>query len=445
MKQYPNSPQSKIFVLDTSVILFDHTAIYQFQEHDIILPITILEELDNFKKGHDSKNFEARAFIRYLEKLTETIANDWMPIGSSATGWVKIEMEHHSPKINASKIFEDNKNDHKILNTALYAQEKFPKRQVILVSKDVNLRLKAKSLGLQAEDYLTGQVKNIDELYTGMTEVSRVKQKIIDDLYEQDFIAEGVGKKYRKNNHFYILKSGKKGALATFDANKDGFRRIEKRDVYGIKPKNAEQTFAMDALLNKDIKLVTLQGVAGTGKTLLALSCALEQRLYYPQIYLARPAVPLSNKDIGYLPGDIKSKLNPYMEPLWDNLKFIQSRFNKEHKNNKVIDHLVQSEGLTITPLAYVRGRSLSNTFFIVDEAQNLTPHEIKTIITRAGEGTKIIFTGDVNQIDTPYLDATSNGLSYVIDRLKEQQLFAHITLTKGERSELANLASELL
>jgi PhoH-like ATPase len=221
--------------------------------------------------------------------------------------------------------------------------------------------------------------------------------------------------------------------------------RVEKQYTYGIKPRNAEQTFALHAILNPDVRLITIQGVAGTGKTLLALAGSLEQKKRYEQIVLARPIVPLSNKDIGYLPGDAKEKINPYMEPLWDNLKFIKNQFGVNEKKHKMIDDMLQDGKIIITPLAYIRGRSLANIMFIVDEAQNLTPHEVKTIITRAAEGTKIIFTGDVNQIDTPYLDEQSNGLSYIIDRLKGNKLFAHITLEKGERSELANLANELL
>ena len=222
-------------------------------------------------------------------------------------------------------------------------------------------------------------------------------------------------------------------------------KRVQKVAAYKIAPRNAEQAFALDALLNPAISLITLQGVAGTGKTLLSLAAALEQRRDYHQIYLARPVVPLSNKDIGYLPGDIKSKLNPYMEPLWDNLKYIKNQFDEKEKEFKQLTEMVENEKLVVCPLAYIRGRSLSNVFFIVDEAQNLTPHEVKTIISRAGENTKIVFTGDVFQIDTPYLDTQSNGLSYLIDRLKGQKLYAHITLEKGERSELANLANTYL
>ena len=220
---------------------------------------------------------------------------------------------------------------------------------------------------------------------------------------------------------------------------------MTKEPAYGIRPRNAEQTFAMHAVLNENVKLVTIQGIAGTGKTLIALASALHMKSNYRQIYLARPIVPLSNKDIGYLPGDIKSKINPYMEPLWDNLKFIQGQYRENEKEFQKISEMIELEKLHITPLAYIRGRSLSNICFIVDEAQNLTPHEVKTIITRAGENTKIIFTGDVNQIDTPYLDSHSNGLSHIIDKLKGNPLYAHITLERGERSELANLAGELL
>jgi PhoH-like ATPase len=266
-------------------------------------------------------------------------------------------------------------------------------------------------------------------------------------LYERGSIEAKVilGNRKRKANAFYILKSQKHSVLAYYNADENVLSRVDKQLAYNIKPRNAEQTFALHAILNPRIKLVSIQGVAGTGKTLLALAGALEQRREYKQIFLARPIVPLSNKDIGYLPGDIKSKLNPYMEPLWDNLKFIQNQYKETDKEYQKITELVNQEKLVIQPLAYIRGRSLSNIFFIVDEAQNLTPHEIKTIISRAGENTKIIFTGDVFQIDTPYLDAQSNGLSYLIDRVKDHPLYAHVKLEKGERSELANLANDLL
>ncbi|MCW8812439.1 MAG: PhoH family protein, partial [Chlorobium sp.] len=233
--------------------------------------------------------------------------------------------------------------------------------------------------------------------------------------------------------------------LANLDQNKEHLRKVDKNVIYGITPRNAEQTFAVDALSNHDIRLVSLTGKAGTGKTLLALASALHVRKSYRQIFVARPIVPLSNKDIGYLPGDVESKLAPYMTPLWDNLKVIQDQFPETDKNHQLIDSLIKEEKLVIEPLSYIRGRSLQRIFFIVDEAQNLTPHEIKTIITRAGEGSKLVFTGDIYQIDHPYLDGQSNGLSYLIDRFKGQKLYAHINLEKGERSELAELASNLL
>ncbi|MCE2742409.1 MAG: PhoH family protein [Fluviicola sp.] len=246
-------------------------------------------------------------------------------------------------------------------------------------------------------------------------------------------------------NGYYILKNGKTSSLVVYNAKTDQIERIEKEFVYGIKPKNAEQAFAFNALLNDDIKLVAVQGVAGTGKTLLALASALEQAKGYQQIILARPIIPLSNRDIGFLPGDANDKISPYMEPLWDNLKFIKSQFGENEKKHKAILEMEQSGKIIITPLAFIRGRSFSNILFIIDEAQNLTPHEVKTIITRAGENTKIIFTGDVHQIDTPYLDENSNGLAYLIDRLKGKDLFAHVKLERGERSDLANLANDLL
>jgi PhoH-like ATPase len=315
-----------------------------------------------------------------------------------------------------------------------------------LVTKDVNLRLKAKSLGLQAEDYETGKIKNLDALHTGSATISRVKPSVIDEIYVRGFAAADlISKEKLIANHYYILKNAQNSVLARYNAETDCLEKVNKQSAYGIKPRNAEQAFALDAVLNPEIKLVSIQGVAGTGKTLLALAAALEQKGNYRQIYLARPIVPLGNRDIGFLPGDAKSKINPYMEPLWDNLKLIQNQWKETDKEYQKITELVNQEKLIVSPLAYIRGRSLSNIIFIVDEAQNLTPLEVKTIITRAGEGSKIVFTGDVFQIDTPYLDSQSNGLSYLIDRLKDNPLYAHITLEKGERSALANLANQLL
>ncbi len=438
---------TKIFVLDTSVILYDHNAINNFEEHDVAIPITVLEELDNFKKGNDTINFEAREFIRFLDKLSgQYTLQDWIPLNGPTKGKFCVIMDESS-SVDARKVFGDNKADHKILNAAIHMRDLYPTRKVIMVTKDVNLRLKAKSLGLTAEDFETGKIKNLDTLYRGISTLEDINETHLESIYTDGRVeAKKVFKKEKPlANHFYILKNNRKSALATYNPFTESLERVDKRNAYGIKPKNAEQAFAMDAILNPEIRLVTIQGVAGTGKTLIALACALEQRSQFRQIYLARPVIPLSNKDIGYLPGDIKSKLNPYMEPLWDNLKFIQNQWKENDKEHAKLNELVENEKLVVTPLAYIRGRSLSNIIFIVDEAQNLTPLEVKTIITRAGEGTKIIFTGDIYQIDTPYLDAQSNGLSYLIDRIRDQNIYAHITLEKGERSELANLANELL
>jgi PhoH-like ATPase len=439
----------KIFVLDTSVIIYEHNSILNFDEHDVGIPITVLEELDNFKKGNDTKNFEAREFIRLIDKLAkDQMLHHWNPINGKGKGNFKVVMDSSgTSQVDANKVFNEDKADHRILNSALVLQKEEKGRKVILVSKDVNLRLKAKALGLQAEDYTTGKIQNISSLHNGRTVIDDVDPAIINLMYEKGYCPpeDVLGKTKPMKNHYFILRSGKKSVLAFYNSANGMVEQVEKKNVYGIKPRNAEQAFAIHAMLKPEIRLVSMQGVAGTGKTLIALAAALEQKREYKQIYLARPIVPLSNKDIGYLPGDIKSKLNPYMEPLWDNLKFIQNQYSESDKEYSKITEMVTNEKLVITPLAYIRGRSLSNICFIVDEAQNLTPHEVKTIITRAGENTKIIFTGDIYQIDTPYLDAQSNGLSYLIDRLKDHELYAHITLEKGERSELANLANELL
>ena len=308
------------------------------------------------------------------------------------------------------------------------------------------MRIKAKALGIASEDYENGKVDTSQLEKSGTNTIDHVDSEIIRQIFTHGKIEEnGVLGKHKTPNGYYILKNGKTSSLAVYNHATDHIERIEKEFVYGIKPKNAEQAFAFNALLNNNVKLVAMQGVAGTGKTLLALASALEQAKSYQQIILARPIVPLSNKEIGFLPGDANDKISPYMEPLWDNLKFIKSQFGENEKKHRAIIEMEQQGKIIITPLAFIRGRSLSNILFIVDEAQNLTPHEIKTIITRAGENTKIIFTGDVNQIDTPYLDEYSNGLAYLIDKLKGQPLFAHVKLERGERSDLANLANDLL
>ena len=442
-----SSQSQKIFVLDTSVILFDHYAIKSFEEHDVAVPIHVLEELDNFKKGNDTRNYEAREFIRTFDEIAKSdLINDWIPLNGTSSGKIKVIHDNKKTDLNAEQIFGDRKYDHKILNAALSLQKEFPNKSVILVTKDICLRLKAKALNLPAEDYETGKIKDLQHLYTGISVIDEVPFELIDELFKHGKLnIDKIEVDDLHDNQFFILRNGKKSALAFYNGHTKEIEHVHKRVVSGIHPRNAEQAFSIHALMNPNIKLVTLQGVAGTGKTLLALAAALEQRKNYRQIFVTRPIVPLSNKDIGYLPGDIKSKLDPYMEPLWDNLKFIKGLFSGNEKQYKKFDEMLETEKIAIAPLSYIRGRSLSRVFFIVDEAQNLTPHEVKTIISRAGDETKIIFTGDIKQIDTPYLDAQSNGLSYLIDKIKGNPLFAHITLEKGERSELANLASQVL
>jgi PhoH-like ATPase len=437
----------KIFVLDTNVILHDSTCIYQFDEHDVVLPITVLEELDRFKKGKDIINCNSREFIRSLDNLTgDNIFNGGVSIGADK-GKVSVYLErgfHEKLKPN----FQPDKADHKILNAAFHVAMENSFQNVFLVTKDVNLRMKAKSIGLNAQDYTTDHVTDVDGLYTGRSVIDNVSADAIDLLYHTPYEVE-VGRLDLENlpmsNEFLVMRNGSKSALAFFDASENKIKRIESRTCFGIRPRNAEQAFALSALMNRDIPLVTLSGKAGTGKTLLALAASIESKRYYRQIYVARPIVPLSNKDIGYLPGDINSKLDPYMQPLYDNLSVIQNQFSGRDTHTRRIKELLEDGKIVITPLSYIRGRSIVKVFFIVDEAQNLTPHEVKTIITRAGEGTKLIFTGDVHQIDHPYLDSQSNGLSYLIEKMKGQKLYAHINLEKGERSDLSDLAINLL
>jgi PhoH-like ATPase len=349
------------------------------------------------------------------------------------------------------EVFKDDTPDHRILGVAYeWHKQMKDKSQVILVTKDVNLRMKAKALGIPAEDYTTDRVKSIEELYSGKGIIENFNDDQLVKLFQSPYQVSAAPLVKKLNgealpNKYYILRNQNRSVLAQLDQNRGLLRKVDKTNVYGITPRNAEQSFAVDALINPDIRLVSMTGKAGTGKTLLALACALHIKKLYRQIFIARPIVPLSNKDIGYLPGDVESKLAPYMQPLWDNLKVIQDQFPETDKQHQAIDQMLKDEKLVIEALSYIRGRSLQRIFFIVDEAQNLTPHEIKTIITRAGEGAKVVFTGDIYQIDHPYLDGQSNGLSYLIDRFKGQKLYAHINLEKGERSELAELASNLL
>jgi PhoH-like ATPase len=436
----------KLFVLDTNVILHDSACIRNFEENDVAIPITVLEELDQFKRGNEDLNFQAREFLRRIDVLTgDVLSEQGSPLGPGL-GSIRVILGSGRHDRLGESFLQDTP-DHRILGLALGLQREHADRPVILVSKDTNLRMKAKSLGLKAQDYTSDKVESFDKLYTGTRVVEGIESETIDRFYAEGAVPAGefAHVSHPLANENFILRNGSKSALATYRPGTRAFTRVEKQACYGITPRNAEQSFALRALLDDDIKLVTIAGTAGTGKTLLALAAALESRQKYRQILLARPVVPLSNRDLGFLPGDVGEKLDPYMQPLYDNLTVIRHQCGENTQAAQRVVEMRESEKLQITPLAYIRGRSLQRIFFIVDEAQNLTPHEIKTIITRAGEGTKIVFTGDVCQIDQPYLDALSNGLSYVIHRMMGQPLYAHVTLEKGERSALADLASELL
>ncbi|MBT4554383.1 MAG: PhoH family protein [Candidatus Marinimicrobia bacterium] len=433
----------KIFVLDTNVILHDATCIHHFENNEVVIPISVLEELDQFKRGNEQIHFNARDFLRSLDDLSTGSNNSEFNKGD---GKIRVLVNHDwHPDVEAS--FQEDCPDHRIINCAYKLNIDNPDREVILVTKDTNMRLKSRSLGLSAEDYSRDAIEDLRQVYTGSRLVENVGTREIDELYASQGI-DVAGLDSVTNpiaNENFILRNGQKSILAAYDPFESKIVRVDKPTAYGIEPRNAEQSFAIHMLMDNRIQLVTLSGKAGTGKTLLALAAALEKRSDFRQIFLARPIVPLSNRDLGFLPGDIQSKLDPYMQPLYDNLSVIRHQFTPNDKRAVKIDEMLEQDKLQITPLAYIRGRSLQKAFFIVDEAQNLTPHEVKTVITRAGEGTKVIFTGDIHQIDHPYLDKRSNGLTYLISRMKGQDMFAHITLEKGERSELAELASNLL
>lgn len=437
----------KNFVIDTNVILHDYSCLKNFQENDIYLPIVVLEELDNFKKGNEQINFNAREFLRELDLLTDDdLFTKGAKLGEGMGSFFIITGDIEAPKVRES--FPARKPDHQILAVAEYLTNKDLKTKTILVTKDINLRMKARSVGILSEDYITDKVVNVDVFEKSNEIFENVDPALIDRIYsshEGIDISEFDFKDLLHPNECFVLKSDRNTVLARYNPFTRSICRVVKGRNYGIEPRNAEQSFAFEILNDPDVKLVALTGKAGTGKTLLALAAALNNINSYKQILLARPIVALSNKDIGFLPGDAKEKVAPYMQPLFDNLNVIKRQFASNSTEVKRIEDMQKSEQLVIEALAFIRGRSLSEMYCIIDEAQNLTPNEIKTIITRAGEGTKMIFTGDIQQIDQPYLDSQSNGLVYMIDRMKDQKIFAHINLLKGERSELSELASNLL
>ena len=457
----PGSKRPKIFVLDTNIILHDFKCIRHFQENDIVIPSAVIEELDKFKKGSDALSFNARNFMRELDRLTGSrmFGEHGVPIGKDK-GNIKVELNHPFPH-ELRNLFQDDTQDHRILATAMWVRDSNPDRFVALVTKDINLRMKAKAVGMEAQDYLTDKIDEQRVEYTQNEVIVRENfnpAKCQELTYGRGWLApedvldhpgaEGIHDR-PVPNQLYRFRWGENGheasSCARYDSHSGKIVLVKKQYAYGISPRNDEQKVALDACLNKDIKLVSLTGGAGTGKTLIALAAALEQERDYDQIILSRPTVILGNQEIGFLPGDEKAKMGPFIQPLMDNLNVIRNVFKPGSKQASRIDAMLKEEKLLITPLAYIRGRSLGNVYFIIDEAQNLTPHEIKTIITRAGEGTKMVFTGDLFQIDQPYLDIYSNGLTHLGEKMTGQPLFEHINLRKGERSELSDLASRLL
>ena len=437
----------KNFVIDTNVILHDYKCLKNFQENDIYLPIVVLEELDKFKKGNEQINYNAREFVRELDEITDDkLFTKGASLGEGLGKLFVVTGDVESKRVYTS--FPERKPDHQILAVADWLAAKYPKMKTILVTKDVNLRMKARSIGILCEDYITDKVVNVDIFEKSNEVFDGIDPALIDRIYaskEGIDLGEFAFKDIIHPNECFVLKSERNSVLARYNPFVHAVCRVNKMKNYGIEPRNAEQSFALEVLNDPNIKLVAVTGKAGTGKTLLALAAALRQMNEYKQILLARPIVALSNKDIGFLPGDANEKVAPYMQPLFDNLNVIKHQFAASSSEVKRLDEMQKNNQLVIEALAFIRGRSLSETYCIIDEAQNLTPHEIKTIITRAGEGTKMVFTGDIQQIDQPYLDSQSNGLVYMIDRMRDQKLFAHVNLVKGERSELSELASNLM
>ena len=431
----------KIFVLDTNVILHDHKAIRKLQDNHLVIPVAVIEEVDKFKKGNDALSYNARGFMRDLDRITngKSFGEKGLPIGKDL-GCIKVEPNHPFEGEYAG-FFADDIPDHRILATAMWVRDHHPDTFVALVTKDINLR-----------DYLTDKVRD-EQIEEAQREVQLldVDGIVLQELaYGPDASIEWkrILKVQPKPNQMFKFRwsnGNDELVCARYDADRDRVVLVKSREAYGIRPRNEEQKLALDALLNPKVELVSLTGGAGTGKTLLALAAALEQERDYEQIYLSRPTVILGNQDLGFLPGDQKQKMGPFLQPLMDNLNVIKSQFRPTSKEAQRIEAMLTQEKLIIEPLAYIRGRSLGKCFFIIDEAQNLTPHEMKTIITRAGEGTKMVFTGDIFQIDQPYLDQWSNGLTHLGEKMFGQPLFQHVFLRKGERSELSELAAKLL
>lgn len=432
----------KNYVLDTNVLLHDPNSLLSFQENQVLLPIEVIEEIDRFKREATELGQNARSVSRQLDalrgggRLNEGVN---LPNGGRLRIVFLPRGENGKPAANGHSV------DSRIIATALHVRERQPEVPTILVTKDINLRIRADALGLQAEDYETGRIQ-LSDLYSGTFALEVPAEKLV------AFRANGeleLDAPANPNEYCTLAETGntKRTALARVDAS--GRKLVPIMDcrdgIWGIKPRNREQHFAFDALLDDRVKLVTLMGKAGTGKTLLAMAAGLKRTLVdreYRRVVVARPTISVG-KEIGFLPGTLEEKLNPWMQPIHDALELL-SDLNMGNESRRTGD-LMRSGAIVVEALSYIRGRSIASQFMIIDEAQNLTPLEVKTLVTRVGHGTKIVFTGDPYQIDNPYVDSASNGFNYVVSKFREQPIAAHVELQKGERSELAEIAANLL
>jgi PhoH-like ATPase len=439
----------KNFVLDTNVLLHDPRSLFGFGDNNVTVPIYVIEEIDNFKRDLSTLGRNARQVSRYLDEF-RGLGNlrEGVSLGPEKGTLRVLFTDRQLPR----ELADGHSTDNKILAVALDLNDREKALPAVFVSKDTNLRIRADALGVHAEDYDVESV-TLDELWSGVAEVE-VDSQQVNDFYTNGFVARGGGEDDAPPpNEYVVLRdraNPQHSAVGKYSAARQGYVpliKISKEGVWGIRPRNKEQSFALDLLLNDDVRLVTIVGKAGTGKTLVAIAAGLQKTMeesIYQKLLVSRPIFPLG-RDIGYLPGDVEQKLNPWMQPIFDNVEYLMNLSRSEKKSGRGYHELVDLGIMEIEPLTYIRGRSIPNQFIIVDEAQNLTPHEVKTIITRVGDNTKIILTGDPYQIDNPYVDQTNNGLIHVVNRFKNERLAGHITMSKGERSPLAELAANLL
>ncbi len=437
----------KNYVLDTNVLLHDPRAIYRFEDNNVIIPIHVLEEIDRFKKELSERGRNARLVTRYIDRLRSNGGSLAEGCILEHGGTLQVVMGEGRPDADqtGSALM-----DTRILNVALRVKSASPKMRTIFVTQDVNLRVRADVMGLRSEDFEADKI-SIDELYPGSREVD-VSGSLVDEFFDAGELDLPELERPPYPNQFVMLRAHSNPshtALSRYDANSGKLKALGRlrKGIWGIRPRNKEQQYALDLLMSDEIKLVTLVGKAGTGKTLLAIAAGLQRTMEdktYQKLLVSRPIFPLG-RDIGYLPGDLEDKLNPWMQPIYDNIELLMGITREDRHKGRGHEELLDMGFVEIEPLTYIRGRSIPNQFILVDEAQNLTPHEVKTILTRVGDNTKIVLTGDAYQIDNPYVDSSNNGLTYVVERFKEQAMAGHITLQKGERSALAELAANLL